>query len=100
MNEKNYKKRLDFQQKIISRQSEQIEKLKTKIEKLELEIKKKDEIIVSVAPLKEELSKEVSEIREYKKEYKKLIQEVRNMKDIVNQEVFKKRYWLIKFLLK
>lgn len=100
MNEKRYQKRFEFQQKMISRQSEQIEDLKFQIEKLKLELKEKDEIINSVTPLKEELSKELSKVKEYKKEYKKLMHEVRKMKDIINQKVYKGRWWLIKFFLK
>lgn len=100
MSEKSYKKRFEFQQKIVSRQSEQIEDLKSQIVKLKLELKEKDEIISSVTPLKEELAKEVSDIKGYKKEYKKLIDELRKMKEILNKTVYRGRWWLIKFLLK
>ena len=48
MKEKKYKKRLDFQQKIISRQSKQIDELKEKIEELELIIEEKNEMIESI----------------------------------------------------
>lgn len=100
MNEKNYKKRLEFQQKMISRQSEQIEALKSQIEKLQIKLKEKDEVISSVTPLRKELTENVNEIKKHKKEYQKLIQELKTMKNIVNEEVYKKRWWLIKFLLK
>lgn len=100
MNEKNYKKRLDFQQQMISRQSKQIEDLKLQVEKLKLECQKKDEVINSVAPLREELKKEVAEIKKYKMRYKKLIEELRKMKKIINQNLYKGRWWLIKWLLK
>lgn len=100
MNEKKYKRRIEFQQKVISRQSEQIDDLKSEIEKLKNEIKEKDQIINSVAPLRDELTANVNEVKKYKKEYKKLIQELRKMKSIVDQEVYKKRWWLIKLLLK
>lgn len=78
---------------MITRQSEQIEKLK-------LELKEKDEIINSVAPLKEELAESAAEVKRYKKQYKELIDELRKMKEIVNTEVYKNRWWLIRFLLK
>lgn len=100
MNEKGYKKRLDFQQNIISRQSKQIEDLKEQNEKLKLELQKKDELINSVAPLKDELSQNVADVKKYKEKYNELIQEVRKMKKIMNKEVFKNRWWLIKLLLK
>lgn len=100
MNEKKYKKRLGFQQKIIARQSEQIDDLKLKIEKLENELKEKDEIINSVTPLRNELTKNINEIKVYKKQYKQLIQKLKKMKSIINKEVYKGRWWLIKLFLK
>ena len=102
MNEKKNKhqRRLDFQQKMISRQSEQIDSLKKEIEKLNLKLKEKDEIINSVVPLKEELTKNVNEVKEYKKTYIKLVEDLRKMKSIMNQEVYKGRWWLVKFLIK
>lgn len=102
MNEKKNKhqKRLEFQQKMIARQSEEIKLLKNEIGKLNLKLKEKDEIINSVAFLREELSQNVAEIKRHKNEYKSLIQELKKMKNIVNQEVYKKRWWLIKWLIK
>lgn len=100
MNEKSYKKRLDFQQKIISRQSEQIESLKSQNEKLMLELQEKDEFIDSVLHLKDELSQNVDDIKNYKNEYKERVEELKKMKKIMNKEVFKNRWWLIKLLLK
>lgn len=100
MNKRSNKKRLDFQNKMISRQSEQIESLKLKNEKLELELKRKDEIINSIASLRDELIQNISEIKEYKKQYKALIDEVRKMKKITNQTVYKGRWKLIRFLIK
>lgn len=93
MNEKKYQKRFEFQQKMISKQSEEIEKLR-------LELKEKDEIINSVAVLKKELAENVEEYKRLKNEYKSLVNKLRKMMDIVNQEVYKGRYWLIKFLLR
>lgn len=93
MNEKKYQKRFEFQQKMISKQSEEIEKLR-------LELKEKDEIINSVAPLKKELAENVEECKRLKNEYKSLVNKLRKMIDIVNQEVYKGRYWLIKFFLR
>lgn len=100
MNEKSYKKRLDFQSKMISRQSEQIEDLKSQNEKLKLELQEKDILINSVSPLKEELMQNIAEVKRSKKEYAKLVSELRKMKDIMNQEVYKNRWWLIKYLIK
>lgn len=93
MNEKKYQKRFELQQKMISRQSEEIEKLK-------LELKEKDEIINSVAPLKKELSENVEEYKRLKNEYKSLVNELRKMKEILNQTIYKGRWNLVKLLIK
>ena len=68
MNEKGYKKRLDFQNKMISRQSKQIDSLKSEIDNLTLKLAEKDKIINSVASLREELSQNVEEVKNKKTE--------------------------------
>lgn len=100
MNEKKYKKRFEFQNSIISRQSDQIEDLKSQIENLKLELKEKDGIINSVSPLREELKQNVSEIKQYKEEYKSLIDELRLMKNVMNKEAFKNRWWIVRLLIR
>ena len=100
MNEKNYKKRLDFQQKMMARYLSQINDLKVENEKLKNELKERDEVINSVTPLRKELTENVNMVKKCKKEYQKLIQELKTMKNIINEEVYRKRWWLIKFLLK
>lgn len=100
MNEKSYKKRLDFQQKTISRQSKQIEDLISQNRKLQLEIEEKNNVINSIEPLRKELAKNVDGAKRYKEEFERLVNEIKKMKNIVNQEVYKGRWWLIKFLIK
>ena len=100
MNEKGYKKRLDFQQKMISRQSEQIEDLKLQIERQKSELEEKDEIINSVSHLRKELSQNVEESKKYKEKYEKLVDEVKLMKDTFNREIFNNRWWLVRILVK
>ena len=100
MNEKKYKKRLEFQQKMISRQSEQIESLKSEIENLKLKYKEKDETINSVSNLRNELTENINEVKKHKEEYKSLIEELKKMKEIINQEVYRGRWRLVKFLIK
>lgn len=100
MNEKRYQKRLNFQQSMIARQSKQIEDLKYQIEELKFECEEKDKIINSVEHLRKELTDNVNEIKKKKNEYDELIKELKTMKNIVNREVYKNRWWLIKFLLK
>lgn len=100
MNEKNYKKRLEFQQNMISRQSKQIEDLKSENEKLKLELQEKDKIINSVESMRKELIQNVADSKKYKEKFRTLVQELRKMKEIVNQEVYKGRWGLIRFLIK
>ena len=100
MKENKYEKRLDFQEKMIAKQSEQIKLFKSKIEKLEEKCKEKDEIINSVEPLRKELKESVKRHKSLENEYEGLIKELKQMKGIINQEVYKNKWWLIKFLIK
>ncbi len=100
MIEKRYKRKIEFQEKLIKRQSEQIEELKLQNQKLELKCKEKDEMINSVSFLREELKQNVAEIKKHKEEYKSLVDELKNMREIVNKEVYKGRWKLVRFLIK
>ncbi len=100
MNEKKYEKRLDFQKKIIDGKSKEIESLKSEIENLKVQLEEKDRIIHSVDSLRDELAQNVSEIKKYKEQYCKLVSELKKMKNIVNEDVYKNRWWLIKHLIK
>lgn len=100
MNEKKLKKKVELQEKLISRQSEQIEKLNAQIAKLKLEIEEKDNIINSVSSLRDELIQKIKDVDNYKERYRVLIDELRKMKEILNQEVYKGKWWLVKFLIK
>lgn len=100
MNEKKYQKRLDFQQQVISKKSEEIELLKAENAKLRLKIEEKDNVINSIEPMRNELAENIKEAKQYKEQSKELIQELRKMKEIMNVSVFKGRWRLIKFLMK
>lgn len=100
MSEKKYKRKYEIQRDIVEKQSKYIEDLKSKIEYLELECKHKDELIDSVKHLRQELIDSVDEVKQKKNEYKELIEELKLMKNIIDQDVYKGRWWLMKFLLK
>lgn len=100
MNSRNHKKRLEFQQKMISRQSEHIEKLKLEISELKLIIEEKNMIINSVESLRKELADNVGAVKGKKNEYEKLIKELKDMKKILNQTVYKGRWRLVRLLIK
>lgn len=93
MNEKSYKKRLDFQQKLISKQSQ-------RIKDLESELEEKNKIIDSTSDLRNELKQNVAESKKYKDEYEKLVDELKLQRDAFDKEVFKSRWWLIRLLVK
>lgn len=93
MNEKSYKKRLDFQQKLISKQSQ-------RIKDLESELEKKNKIIDSTSDLRNELKQNVAESKKYKDEYEKLVDDLKLQRDIFDKEVFNNRWRLIRLLVK
>lgn len=100
MNDKKLKKKIEIQEKLILKQSEQIESLNAQIAKLKLDIEEKENIINSVSKLKNELIQKNKDIDKYKEEFRSLMDELRKMKEILNQEVYKGRWKLIKFLIK
>lgn len=100
MSEKNYRKKLEFQKKTIARQLEQIKGLKSQNEKLKLELEKKEEIINSVESMRIEMAENLKEQKRLKEDYKRLIQQLKHMKSIIDKDVYKNRWWLIKLLIK
>ena len=97
---RNYQRDYEFQKKLNERQSKEIESLKSQIDELTSLCKEKDEIIYSVNSLRSELTENVREIKEKKKEYDELNNELKLMKKVMNQEVFRGRWKLVKFLIK
>ena len=97
---KSEKKKLDFQQKIITRQSKQIELLKLQIEYLKQKCQEKDDVINSVQSIREELVENAKEHRRLKNEYKELVDELKQMKKIIDVNVYKGRWKIVKFLIK
>lgn len=97
-----YKKRFEFQKKINLRQSEEIESLKTQIDALVAICDEKDKVVESVDFLRKELTENVNEIKKKKDEYNKLIEDLKNMKKVMNQTMFGKEWkWrLIRLLIK
>lgn len=97
---RNYKRDYEFQKKLNARQAEEIESLKTQIDALTSLCEEKDKIIYSVDDLRKELAENVEEIKTKKNEYNSLVNELRYMKKIINQEVYRGRWKLVKFLIK
>lgn len=90
----------DVKSRIIERQTSEIESLKNKISELEIDCQDKDEIINSIDSLRMELDETVQGIKAKGEVYDRLIGELKEMKKIMNEEVFKNRWSLIRLLLK
>lgn len=97
---KSEKKKLDFQQKIITRQSKQIELLKSQIEYLKQKCQEKDDVINFVQSIREELVENAKEYQRLKNEYKELVDELKQMKKIIDVNIYKGRWKIVKFLIK
>lgn len=97
---KNKKKKADFRSQIIKRQIDEINNLKNTISELEIGHAEKDKIISSINVLRNDLIETVDDLKAKGEEYDKLIAELREMKKVMNEIVFKKRWKIIKLLLK
>ena len=94
------KRRSEFKDRIIERKNGEIEVLKELIEELKCECAEKDDVINSVDEFRKELKIITKELRDKSKEYDKLIKEVKGMRNILDEIVFKKRWKIVKWLLK
>lgn len=108
---KNNDKRSDIKDRTIARQAKEIESLKTKISMLEKSLNEKDCIIeakenenaeftASIESLRSELKKNIDELKQKSKEYDENLAEIKKMKTVFNEELFKGRWNLVKFLIK
>ena len=90
----------DLKNQIIQRKNDEIEYLKDRISNLQIENKEKDELINSIESLRNELLETIDELKSKRDEYDKLVSELREMKNVINEEVFRGRWSLIKLLMK
>lgn len=93
-------RRSDVKSRIIDRQANEIESLKRKISDLEIDCDKKDELINSIDSLRIEMDKAVKDIKHKGEAYDALIAELNEMKKIMNEEVFKGKWNIIRLLMK
>lgn len=98
-NNKN-KKRMETKDQVILRQIDRIDALKRRIAELEVGSAEKDEVINDVEGLRNELIEVVEGLKDKDIEYSRLIDELREMRNILNASVFKKHWRLIKLLMK
>ena len=92
--------RKDMKARIIERQNADIDNLKEKIAKLEISCDDKDNLIHSIDSLREELVDIVDEIKKKSEEYDKLRDELLEMRNAMNQIVFKNKWRIVKWLLR
>lgn len=90
----------DIKSEIIKRQSDEIESLKKSIEDLNITCEQKDELIGSIDGFRNDLIEVLKDLDDKRNKYNELINELTEMKKIMNREVFRGRWNLIRFLLK
>lgn len=102
MNKKYVKKKQknDLKNQIIKRQINEIDNFKRTIYELEISCREKDEIINSINVLRDDLLSTIDDLKAKGEKYDKLIAELKEMKKVMNQTVFKGRWKIIRLLLK
>lgn len=90
----------NMKSRIIKRQIDEIDSLKKKIADLEIDCKEKDEIIKSIDTLRIDFKETIDDIKRKGEAYDKLIDELTEMKKVMNEEVFKGRWSLVRLLIK
>ena len=91
---------MEIKNRIIGRQSEEIQSLKDKISALEIDCKTEDDLIHSVDYVRNDMIAVIEDLKKQSKKYDELINELTEMKNTMNKIVFKKKWKLIRWLLK
>lgn len=100
MNTGKRNRKSNIKSRIIERQANEIESLKKRISELEIDCDEKDELISSVDSLRVEIEQVVEGLKSKGEAYDRLVGELTEMKKIMNEEVFKGRWNIVRFLLK
>ena len=90
----------DVKSRIIERQTNEIESLKKQIYDLEIDCDKKDRLINSIDSLRVEFDEAIQNIRSKGEAYDALIEELNEMKKIMNEEVFRGKWNIIRLLMR
>lgn len=94
------KRRLESRNRTIRSQADNINKLREEIDKLSISLAEKDELIMSVDFLYNEINEALEEIKEERDRYRKLNADLLEMRKIMNKEVFRGRWNLIRLLMR
>lgn len=90
----------NMKSRIIKRQIDEIDSLKKKVANLEIDCKEKDEIIKSIDILRVDFKETIDDIKRKGEAYDRFIDELTEMKKVMNEEVFKGRWSLVRLLIK
>lgn len=85
---------------IIRHQMDEIKSLKAQINELNISCRQKDELISSIDHMQKDFAHIIDDLKCKKEEYNCLIREVREMRDALNREIYKGKWFIIKWLLK
>lgn len=93
-------RRLEMKDRIINRQSDTIEDMKKQISALEIDVQEKNMLLKSMDDLLDDMRNTIQEVDSKKDEYDRLIAELRDMKKIMDEEVFHRKWWILKHVLR
>ena len=96
----NMRKKDEMQSRIIKRQKEEINRLKDEIASLKYECQAKDEMLEYFDDARHDIKSVIDGMSESRDGYVEAVKELREMKRVINQEVFNGRWWLIKLIIK
>ena len=100
MNKRYNKKNADVKSRVIQRQINEIENLKKTIADLDISCNKKDEIINAIDGMQNDFANIIDELKSKKEEYDKLNSELIEMKNAMNEVVFKRKWKLVRWLMR
>ena len=100
MNNRYNKKNTDVKSRVIQRQINEIENLKKTIADLDISCGKKDEIINSIDVMQNDFANIIDELKAKKEEYDRLNSELVEMKNAMNEVVFKRKWKLVRWLMR
>ena len=93
-------RRLEMKDRIINRQSATIEDMKKQISALEIDVQEKNILLKSMDDLLDDMRNTIQEVDSKSDEYDRLIAELRDMRKIMDEEVFHRKWWILKHVLR
>lgn len=91
---------IERKNKVIKQQLDEINRLQKLVSKLEISCEEKDAIVHSIDFLRKNLIETINDAKSKSREFDRLMRELIEMKQVMNQTVFKGRWKLIRLLMK